>query len=88
MAMADSVKMLDSFDFSAIPSLNKATRRQRIILQGTVSSPINPPKGCRFNPRCFARIGEICEKESPPFFTVGEQRVACWKYQQHTVTSG
>jgi oligopeptide/dipeptide ABC transporter ATP-binding protein len=66
---------------AAIPSLNKATRRQRIILQGTVPSPINPPSGCRFHPRCFARVGSICDNEAPPFFTVGKQRVACWKYQ-------
>ncbi|MCX7840508.1 MAG: ATP-binding cassette domain-containing protein [Anaerolineae bacterium] len=66
---------------AAIPSLDKARRRQRIILQGTVPSPINPPKGCRFHPRCFARVGPICDNEVPPFFTVGKQRVACWKYQ-------
>lgn len=66
---------------AAIPSLDKATRRQRIILQGTVPSPINPPKGCRFHPRCFARVGPICENETPPFFEIGKQRVACWRYQ-------
>ncbi len=66
---------------AAIPSLDKAARRQRIILQGTVPSPINPPSGCRFHPRCFARVGSICENETPPFFEVGKQRVACWKYQ-------
>lgn len=66
---------------AAIPSLNKAARRQRIILQGTVPSPINPPKGCRFHPRCFARVGSICDNEVPPFFEIGKQRVACWRYQ-------
>lgn len=66
---------------AAIPSLDKARRRQRIILQGTVPSPINPPKGCRFHPRCFARVGSICDNEVPPFFEIGKQRVACWKYQ-------
>lgn len=66
---------------AAIPSLDKARRRQRIILQGTVPSPINPPKGCRFHPRCFARVGSICDNEVPPFFEVGHQRVACWRYQ-------
>jgi len=66
---------------AAIPSLDKARRRQRIILQGTVPSPINPPSGCRFHPRCFARVGSICDNETPPFFEIGKQRVACWKYQ-------
>ncbi len=66
---------------AAIPSLDKAARRQRIILQGTVPSPINPPGGCRFHPRCFARIGSICENERPPLLEMGQQRVACWRYQ-------
>jgi oligopeptide/dipeptide ABC transporter ATP-binding protein len=66
---------------AAIPSLDKTRRRQRIILQGTVPSPINPPSGCRFHPRCFARVGSICDNETPPFFEIGKQRVACWKYQ-------
>jgi oligopeptide/dipeptide ABC transporter ATP-binding protein len=66
---------------AAIPSLDKARRRQRIILQGTVPSPINPPTGCRFHPRCFARVGSICDNETPPFFALGKQRVACWNYQ-------
>ncbi len=66
---------------AAIPSLDKAARRQRIILQGNVPSPINPPSGCRFHPRCFARVGPICEKEQPPYFEIGQQRVACWRYQ-------
>ncbi|MBI4786334.1 MAG: ABC transporter ATP-binding protein, partial [Chloroflexi bacterium] len=66
---------------AAIPSLDKSARRQRIILQGNVPSPINPPSGCRFHPRCFARVGAICDNEQPPFFEVGPQRVACWKYR-------
>jgi peptide/nickel transport system ATP-binding protein len=66
---------------AAIPSANKAARRQRIILQGTVPSPINPPSGCRFHLRCFARVGAVCEQEQPPFFDVGKQRVACWRFQ-------
>ncbi len=66
---------------AAIPSLVKSTRRQRIILQGNVPSPINPPGGCHFHPRCFARVGDICDQETPPFFERGQQRVACWKYR-------
>ena len=66
---------------AAIPSLDKSARRQRILLQGSVPSPINPPEGCRFHPRCFARVGAICDNEQPPFFEVGRQRVACWKYK-------
>lgn len=66
---------------AAIPSLDRSARRRRIILQGNVPSPINPPSGCSFHPRCFARLGEICDNQAPPFFQVGRQRVACWKYR-------
>jgi oligopeptide/dipeptide ABC transporter ATP-binding protein len=37
---------------SAIPVANPRMRRQRVILKGDVPSPLNPPKGCRFHPRC------------------------------------
>ncbi len=66
---------------AAIPALDRAARHQRIILRGTVPSPINPPTGCRFHPRCFARVGPVCDHEPPPFFEIGQQRVACWRYQ-------
>lgn len=66
---------------AAVPRVDKAKRRQRILLTGGVPSPINPPSGCRFHPRCFAKIGEICETEQPPHFQAGESRVACWLYQ-------
>jgi oligopeptide/dipeptide ABC transporter ATP-binding protein len=66
---------------AAIPRVSKAARRQRIILPGGVPSPIDPPSGCPFHPRCFARVGPICERERPPFFQVGEQKVACWIYK-------
>jgi oligopeptide/dipeptide ABC transporter ATP-binding protein len=66
---------------AAIPRVSKAARRQRIILPGGVPSPIDPPSGCPFHPRCFARVGPICEQERPPFFQVGQQTVACWIYR-------
>lgn len=72
---------------AAIPSVDKAARRERIILKGNVPSPIHPPSGCRFHPRCFARIGEICDQEPPPFFEVDHRRVACWKYQNYKVAA-
>ncbi|HZD56283.1 MAG TPA: oligopeptide/dipeptide ABC transporter ATP-binding protein [Anaerolineales bacterium] len=66
---------------AAIPRVSKAARRQRLILPGGVPSPIDPPSGCPFHPRCFARVGPICEQERPPFFQVGGQKAACWIYQ-------
>ncbi|MEA3439808.1 MAG: oligopeptide/dipeptide ABC transporter ATP-binding protein [Chloroflexota bacterium] len=67
---------------AAIPRVDKAARQERIILPGGVPSPIDPPPGCPFHPRCFAKVGKICEEMYPPFFEVGEQRVACWIYRE------
>lgn len=63
---------------AAIPRVTKARRTERVVLQGDVPSPIHPPSGCPFHPRCFAKVGKICEEELPPFYKVGEQQVACW----------
>lgn len=51
---------------SAIPIPNPNRRRDRIILKGDVPSPINPPSGCRFHPRCWM-AREICKQVEPPF---------------------
>jgi oligopeptide/dipeptide ABC transporter ATP-binding protein len=51
---------------SAIPIPNPTIRRERIILQGDVPSPINPPKGCRFHPRCWM-ARDICREVEPVF---------------------
>jgi oligopeptide/dipeptide ABC transporter ATP-binding protein len=51
--------------------------RERIILTGEVPSPLNPPSGCSFHPRCFMAIPE-CSKEVPPLRDVGGgHQVAC-----------
>ncbi len=67
---------------AAVPVVDKAARRERILLKGGAPSPIDPPSGCPFHPRCFAKKGPICEQEYPPFFQVGEQKVACWLYDE------
>jgi peptide/nickel transport system ATP-binding protein/oligopeptide transport system ATP-binding protein len=51
---------------SAIPIPNPMVRRERIILQGDVPSPINPPAGCRFHPRCWM-ARDICKEVEPAF---------------------
>jgi len=50
---------------SSIPRAEPGTMDDRILLQGDVPSPENPPSGCRFHPRCQEYIGDICETENP-----------------------
>ena len=50
--------------FSAIPIPRAGHRKQRIILKGDVPSPINPPSGCRFHPRC-PYFQEVCARSTP-----------------------
>jgi len=65
---------------SAIPIPDPDLKRERIILQGDVPSPLNPPAGCRFHPRC-RRAMDMCSLEEPPWKEVGPGRaVACWLY--------
>ena len=62
---------------SAVPVPDPAYRKKRILLSGDVPSPINPPPGCRFHPRC-GYAEKICEKEDPPYREVAPERwVAC-----------
>jgi len=62
---------------SAVPIPDPTRKKQRIILEGDVPSPINPPSGCRFHTRCrYAQ--EICSKEDPEFVDIGGNHfVAC-----------
>ena len=54
---------------SAIPALDPDRRRARVILEGDVPSPVRPPSGCRFHPRCpMAR--QVCAREEPVLRTV------------------
>ena len=49
---------------SAIPIADLDKKKKRIILQGDVPSPVNPPSGCHFHPRCI-KCMDICKKEIP-----------------------
>ena len=62
---------------SAIPIPDPHLKRERIILKGDVPSPLNPPSGCRFHPRCPI-AEEICSQQEPEFREVGPDHwVAC-----------
>ncbi|MEM0254273.1 MAG: ATP-binding cassette domain-containing protein [Candidatus Bathyarchaeia archaeon] len=66
--------------FSAIPIPDPETKRMRIILKGEPPSPANPPKGCRFHPRCI-HATDVCSKEEPSLKMVrSDHFVACHLY--------
>lgn len=60
---------------SAIPIPNPKLIREHIILQGEVPSPLNPPTGCRFHPRCPV-VMEICRTEKPAAHTTQDEHWA------------
>jgi len=65
---------------SAVPSVDPSKKRQRIILEGDVPSPINPPPGCRFSSRCHKKL-PICDELEPEFIEVEpEHFCACHLY--------
>lgn len=66
---------------AALPVVDKSYRKERIILRGGVPSPIDPPSGCRFHPRCFKKKGKVCELEEPPLVPFADNHlVACHLY--------
>jgi len=65
-----------------IPDPEKEEKRKRLILEGDVPSPANPPKACRFHPRCsFAT--EICTQEDPEFRNKGSEGTEHWVACHH-----
>jgi len=63
---------------SAIPIPDPTLKRERVILKGDVPSPLHPPKGCRFHPRCPVAVDQ-CSIEEPEFKEVcPDHWAACW----------
>ena len=64
---------------SAIPIPGARGKRERTILKGDVPSPLNPPTGCRFHPRCPVAM-DICKVKEPAFKENAPMHwAACWK---------
>jgi oligopeptide transport system ATP-binding protein len=69
---------------SAVPVPDPEVKKTRIILKGDVPSPIHPPSGCRFHPRCSYRF-EPCDRIEPEFKRVtGDHFVACHLRGRHS----
>jgi oligopeptide transport system ATP-binding protein len=58
-----------------IPDPDLAAKRKRIVLEGDVPSPINPPSGCRFHPRCRYAT-QVCKEVEPPLADYGNGHLA------------
>ena len=62
---------------SAIPNIKSKDKGERILLTGDIPSPVNPPSGCPFHPRC-SQCMEICKKEKPCLQTLADgTQAAC-----------
>ena len=68
--------------FSAIPIPDPTVKRERVVLQGSIPSPANPPAGCKFHTRC-SECMEICKHEEPQVKDVGNgHKVKCHLYDE------
>jgi oligopeptide/dipeptide ABC transporter ATP-binding protein len=67
---------------SAVPIANPDIGRQReaVVLEGDVPSPVNPPSGCRFHPRCPRFVEGHCDVEEPPLYQFGKSQAAACHY--------
>lgn len=78
--------------FSAIPMVGQGKKQMKKALKGEVPSPIHPPSGCYFHPRCEKIIKGRCDQNYPNFFQVQKEGevlnqgtlrgAACWKLEQ------
>ena len=62
--------------FSAIPMPDPDIKKERILLQGDIPSPANPPKGCKFHTRCAQCMGK-CKEVAPVLKDMGNGHVVC-----------
>lgn len=62
---------------SATPMADPTRRKERIMLTGELPSPLNPPLGCAFHPRC-AHATEKCHQQTPVLEEISERQAACY----------
>lgn len=65
---------------SSVPVQYPDQDKERIVLEGTPPSPVDPPSGCRFHDRCPRKLGDVCEQAAPDDIDVtadGEHWVSC-----------
>lgn len=71
--------------FSAVPMPDPTVKMKRVILQGDIPSPVNPPKGCKFCTRC-PECMDICKEKAPAFKEIEPgHKVACHLYEKAKV---
>lgn len=72
---------------SAVPVIGHDGKRKRIVLKGDVPSPISPPSGCRFHPRCpYAR--KRCVEEEPALRKIGEGHFTACHFAEDVPAAG
>lgn len=75
---------------SAIPITDPTIKIERILLEGDIPSPVNPPEGCKFHTRCYMitdKIREKCHSVDPKFIDTGNGHfVACHHYTENSDT--
>jgi len=65
---------------STVPHADPGRETDRMLLEGSVPSPVNPPSGCAFQTRCPKKLGGVCEREAPALEARGTgdgHRLAC-----------
>ena len=68
-----------------MPKADPRQQKKRIVLEGEVADPANPPSGCYFRPRCPYAV-ERCRVERPAFRDMGDRRfVACHRAEELTL---
>jgi oligopeptide/dipeptide ABC transporter ATP-binding protein len=71
----------------SVPNPDPSIRRERIVLQGEVPNPANPPSGCHFHPRCPYKTS-LCETTAPELQEVGEGRLVACHYANELMLKG